>query len=130
MRRSFSTVALLALVLSIHGQQAPQFTISTVAGNGTRGFSGDAGPATGASLNNPYGVALDASGMYIADTANNRIRKVASGTITTVAGTGAAGFGGDGGPATRAFLNDPLRVSLDAAGTSTSRKTSIIASAR
>jgi hypothetical protein len=104
MPRPTLTVALLAAVLSASAlaQQAnvPQFTISTIAGNGIAGYSGDGGPATSAALNDPYGVAVDAAGnLYIADDANNRIRKVATnGTITTVAGTGAAGFGGDGAP--------------------------------
>src|ERR1035437_267040 len=76
--------------------------ITTAAGNGMgiSGFSGDGGPATLASLA-PEGFAADASGnLFIADTSNNRIRKVsASGTITTVAGAGTSGFSGDGGPA-------------------------------
>lgn len=93
-------------------------TITTVAGNGIRGFGGDGGPATGARLNTPVGVAVDGEGnLYIADRDNNRIRKVdASGSIVTVAGSGAAGFGGDGGPATSATLRFPRRVAVDAAG--------------
>ncbi len=72
--------------------------ISTVAGNGTAGFSGDGGPATSAGLAGPSGVTVDASGnLFIADTNNHRIRKVAAGTITTVVGNGTAGFSGDGG---------------------------------
>ena len=92
--------------------------INTVAGNGTAGFSGDGGPATSASLNNPLEVAVDAAGnLYIADRANNRIRKVdTSGTITTVAGTGTAGFSGDGGPAISASLNRPFGMAVDSAG--------------
>ena len=93
-------------------------TITTVAGTGTAGYGGDAGPATAAQLNSPYGVAVDSSGnLYIADTFNNRIRKVdAAGTITTVAGTGGGGFGGDGGEATMARISFPNRVALDGAG--------------
>jgi hypothetical protein len=93
-------------------------TITTVAGNGTTGFSGDGGPATNASLYNPAGVAVDAAGnLYIADTSNERVRKVStSGTITTVAGDGTQGFSGDGGPATNASLNQPYGVAVDAAG--------------
>ena len=96
----------------------PSGTINTVAGDGTAGYSGDGGPATSAQLNNPNGIALDASGnLYIADTNNSRIRKVGSdGTITTVAGTGTAGYLGDGGPATKAQLNSPIGVALDATG--------------
>src|SRR5207245_5304334 len=95
--------------------------ISTVAGNGSAGvsFSGDGGPATAATLSQSYGVAADASGnLYIADTQNRRIRKVAagSGIISTVAGNGTERFSGDGGPATAASLNSPYGVALDAAG--------------
>src|SRR5436309_1877764 len=75
--------------------------------------------ATGASLNQPAGVALDASGnLYIADKVNNRIRKVAAATgiITTVAGNGISGFAGDGGAATSASLGYPAAVALDASG--------------
>lgn len=91
--------------------------ITTVAGNGSPGFSGDGGPATGASLYEPVGVAVDASGnLYIADSANNRIRKVSSGTITTVAGNGKAAFAGDGGLATAASLSYPAQVAVDSAG--------------
>jgi YVTN family beta-propeller protein len=83
--------------------------ISTVAGNGTCGFSGDGGKATAAMLNGPRGLALDSSGnLYIADWANHRVRKVdTSGNITTFAGTGKAGFSGDGGPATSAKIGNP-----------------------
>ncbi len=92
--------------------------ISTVAGNGTRGYSGDGGPAVGAQLNNPYGVALDGAGnLYIADLFNNRIRKVdAAGVISTVAGDGTQGYGGDGGPAVAAQLRSPRGVALDGDG--------------
>ena len=92
--------------------------ISTVAGDGTQGYSGDGGPATAAQLRLPYGVALDGAGnLYIADTSNDRIRKVdASGAISTVAGDGTRGYGGDGGPATAAQLSLPFRVALDGAG--------------
>ena len=97
--------------------------ISTVAGAGSTGesgggFGGDGGPATAAQLRSPAGVALDGAGnLYIADALNNRIRKVDSaGTITTVAGAGTEGFGGDGGPATAAQLYRPAGVALDGAG--------------
>jgi len=92
--------------------------IATVAGNGVVGYSGDDGPATGATLAYPHSVALDAAGnLYIADTHNDCIRKVApDGTITTVAGSGMAGFAGDGGAATQAQLNYPKGLALDAAG--------------
>ena len=84
--------------------------ITTVAGNGTHGFSGDNGPATSAQLYNPDGVAVDPAGnLYIADTLDNRIRKVSNGVITTVAGNGTYGFSGDNGPATSAQLSRPHR---------------------
>lgn len=89
--------------------------VTTVAGTGISGFSGDNGLATAANLDSPSGVALDAAGnLYIADTDNHRIRRVSSaGVITTVAGTGAAGFSGDGGPATAAQLDSPVAVAVD-----------------
>ena len=92
--------------------------ISTVAGTGTAGFSGDAGPAASAQLSLPKGVAVDSSGnLFIADTGNHRIRKVdTSGNISTVAGTGALGFSSDGGPATSAKLFSPIGVALDSSG--------------
>ncbi|MEU3002490.1 RICIN domain-containing protein [Streptomyces sp. NPDC006995] len=92
--------------------------ITTIAGTGVAGFGGDAGPATAAQLNIPYSVAVDSAGvLYIADYQNHRIRKVAAdGKISTVAGTGVAGFGGDGGPAVSAKLNYPNAVVLDSAG--------------
>ena len=92
--------------------------VTTVAGNGTPGFSGDGGPATDAELGNPLGVAVDAAGnLFIADSMMARVRKVdPAGTITTVAGNGSFGFSGDGGPATDAELSYPLGVAVDAAG--------------
>jgi hypothetical protein len=92
--------------------------ITTVAGNGDEGYSGDGGPATEAMLDFPFGVAVDASGnIYIGDTHNYRIRKVdTSGIITTVAGNGAWGYSGDGGPATEAMLDFPCDVAVDASG--------------
>ncbi len=92
--------------------------IETVAGNGTPGFSGDGGAATATQLNGPTGVALDGAGnLYIADASNRRIRKVdAAGVITTVAGNGRQGYGGDGGPAVAAQLSFPIGVALDGAG--------------
>jgi streptogramin lyase len=94
--------------------------VTNLAGNGYAGSGGDGGPATEASLNTPHGVAVDNRGnargpggvprnIFIADSPNHRIRKVdlATGVITTVAGTGQEGYGGDGGPATAARLNRP-----------------------
>jgi uncharacterized protein (TIGR03437 family) len=99
-------------------------TITTVAGNGSSGFSGDGGLATSASFSYAYNVAVDSSGnLFIADTSNNRIRKVsASGIITTVAGNGNVDqfgngtFSGDGGPATSASLSRPFGIAVDALG--------------
>jgi sugar lactone lactonase YvrE len=90
--------------------------ISTVAGNGNQGYGGDGGSATSANaqLDSPTGVAVDSNGnIYIADSHNNRIREVSGGTITTVAGTGVAGYSGDTGPATSAMLNLPTAVAID-----------------
>jgi sugar lactone lactonase YvrE len=92
--------------------------ISTFAGTGALGYSGDGSPAASATLHYPYGLAIDGAGnLYIADTRNARIRKVnPAGTITTVAGTGAEGFAGDGGPAASAQLYAPLAVAVDTPG--------------
>jgi sugar lactone lactonase YvrE len=89
-----------------------------VAGKGGSGFGGDGGPATDARFNGPSGLAVDTTGnLFIADTGNQRIRVVdTAGTITSVAGNGTAGFGGDGGPATSAQLNRPVRVAVDHGG--------------
>jgi uncharacterized protein (TIGR03437 family) len=89
--------------------------ITTIAGNGMYRFSGDNGSARFASLNSPSALALDSAGnFYIADSLNNRIRKIASdGTITTMAGNGFSGYSGDGGPATAATLNGPGGLALD-----------------
>jgi len=92
--------------------------ITTVAGNGTGGFSGDGGLATAAQLNSPSGVALDGSGnLFIADSANERVRRISASTgiITTVVGNGVSGSSGDGGPATSANLHGPDSVILDSA---------------
>jgi len=96
----------------------PAGAISTIAGGRSAGFSGDGGPATTAELHFPRGVAVDSAGsLYIADSENNRIRKVTpAGIISTVAGNGNAGYSGDGGPATDAQLRSPFGVSLDGAG--------------
>jgi sugar lactone lactonase YvrE len=92
--------------------------ISTVAGNGIIGYSGDGGAATAASLNIPQGVFVDDGGyLFIADAGNNRVRRVdTSGMITTVAGSGTAGYSGDGGEATVAMLDNPTGVYVDGSG--------------
>ena len=96
----------------------PSGDISTFAGDGTVGSGGDGGAATAAQLDSPLDVSVDGSGnVYIADTNNNRIRKVdSSGDISTFAGTGTAGFSGDGGPATLAQIFFPHGVSVDGSG--------------
>ena len=92
--------------------------ISTVAGIGYGGYSGDGGQATAAKLSSQVGIAVDTSGnLYIADLHNNRIRKVnASGIISTIAGNGNPGFSGDGGPATDAELHYPDGIAVDCSG--------------
>src|SRR6266853_1307754 len=94
-----------------------QYTISTIAGTNVQGFSGDSGAAASAQLALPGRIALDSSGkIYIADGFNNRVRMISSGTITTVAGTGTAGFSGDGKAATAAQLTAPIGVAVDSSG--------------
>jgi len=96
----------------------PDGIMTTVAGTGVFGYSGDGGPATAAHLNAPIGLALGPDGsLYIGDAQNNRVRRIGpDGIITTVAGNGAGGFGGDGGPATNAMLNYPSGVAVSARG--------------
>ncbi len=92
--------------------------ITTIAGNGTIGYSGDGGPATAAELYDPVEVVPDAAGnLYVVEWHNNTVRKInTSGIISTIAGTGIAGFSGDGGPATAARLNSPVGVFVDGSG--------------
>lgn len=90
-----------------------------VAGKGTKGFSGDDGPAVEAELSFPVAVTTDLDGnLYVADTGNNRVRRIDAdtGMIRTVAGSGQSGFGGDGGPATAALLNNPNGIAVDGRG--------------
>jgi sugar lactone lactonase YvrE len=96
----------------------PVGRITTVAGNGVEGFGGDGGPAVQAELDQPMAIAVDGQGnLFIADSKNNRVRRVdPGGRITTVAGTGIAGFGGDGGPARAATLNEPSGIAIDSEG--------------
>jgi sugar lactone lactonase YvrE len=91
--------------------------ISTFAGNSGYGFAGDGGPALGAQLSSPRGICVDSGGnLYLADRWNNRIRKIAGTTISTIAGNGQGNFGGDGGPAISAQLSYPEGVAVDSAG--------------
>jgi sugar lactone lactonase YvrE len=96
----------------------PSGVVTTVAGVGTEGPAGDGGPARSAQLNHPRGLAADGRGdLFIADSMNHRVRMVdPSGAISTVAGCGRQGYGGDGGPATTARLFEPRGVAVDAAG--------------
>ena len=94
-------------------------TIRTIAGSVAAGYGGDGGPATAAILNHPEGICVDAAGnLFFADRLNNRIRKIAyrSGIISTIAGTGVAGFTGDGGPATGAELYSPVTITVTRTG--------------
>jgi sugar lactone lactonase YvrE len=90
----------------------PSGAMAVVAGTGKPGSGGDGGPATAAQLKDPHGIAVDGAGnIYVADSPNHRIRRIEpGGIITTVAGTGKAGFSGDGGPATAAQLNRPRNL--------------------
>lgn len=93
--------------------------ITTIAGIGTSGYSGDGGPATAASFNNPEGICVDAAGnLYIADFQNSRIRKItaATGIVTTIGGIGSTSYSGDGGPAVNAGIPYPVSVCVDHAG--------------
>jgi uncharacterized protein (TIGR03437 family) len=91
--------------------------ISTIAGNASPGFSGDSGSATSAQINSPQGIAVDSNGtVYVADTANSRIRKISGGQISTYAGGSSPGYSGDGGQAGSALLNYPTGMALDNQG--------------
>ena len=114
----------LAVLSFIHpGSRAAEVSHSslkvvTIAGTGQAGYSGDAGSAVGAQLNNPYGLTRGPDGaLYICDMSTHAIRRIArDGTITTVAGTAKRGYSGDGGPALHAELNEPYEIRFDAEG--------------
>lgn len=111
------SIGILLGILSGTGAGAQSYNISTIAGNNSVGFSGDSGPATQAQLDFPGGIAVASNGdVYISDTANNRVRLVSKGTITTIAGTGTAGYVGDKAAATAAELNSPTGLALDSSG--------------
>ena len=107
---------------SLHGQGiltvTPSRAVTTIAGTGTPGYTGDSGAALSATLASPSGVAYDANGnLYVADAQNHVVREIFSnGQITTVAGNGVEGYGGDNGPATLAFLDTPTGVAVDSTG--------------
>ncbi|WP_397385046.1 hypothetical protein [Prosthecobacter sp.] len=109
-----SLIALFALFLAT----APAATVTTFAGTGTKGFSGDGGPSAKAELNNVFGVARGPDGfLYICDMDNARVRRVGpDGAIETYAGNGVRGRKGDGGPADKASLNMPYELAWDKAG--------------
>src|SRR5579883_752477 len=97
---------------------SPAGVITTIAGTGSAGFSGDGGPAAAAQLNLPYGLAADLSGnVYVADLGNNRVRRIApDGTMSTIAGGGPAVSVNEGDPAVNSQLLTPRNVAVDAAG--------------
>jgi hypothetical protein len=107
-------LTLIAVLAPAAAARAATGQITTVAGTGTLGFSGDGGAAASAQLNTPIGVTADPTGgYYVVDQGNSRVRKVAvDGTITTVAGSGVQGYSGDGGPATAARLSAPSAVGV------------------
>jgi len=120
LQRSLLSSLLSILILTEIGlaQSGTTYVITTIAGNGTQGYDGDGGPATSARLDRPYGVAVDKAGnVYFSEPSNQRVRKVSvSGVITTVAGTGAQGSLGDGGPAISAMLSQPSGIAIDGSG--------------
>jgi len=108
-----------SIILILIGGVIHAATVATVVGTGERGFSGDGGSATMAKINGPFGVTKGPAGsLYICDTMNHAVRKVnrETGIITTIAGTGRKGYNGDGGPATKAELNEPYEVRFNEAG--------------
>src|SRR2546428_6047807 len=108
------TTLFIALVLA-----ATTKHITTIAGTGTAGFSGDDGPGTAGQINNPYGLTLGPDGaLYFCEVDNHRVRRLDLKTqvISTVAGNGRAGYSGDGGPALEASLNQPYEVRFDRSG--------------
>ncbi len=117
--RTRSLIVSLAGVFCCASLPGQTYTITTIAGNGTAAYSGDNGPAANSQFNLPTGIAVDSAGnIYIADTVNNRVRKIvaSNANITTIAGTGTAGYTGDKGQAASAELNRPSGVAVDGSG--------------
>src|SRR5713101_8314312 len=113
-RMRLLTALLLPLILSA----APK-TVSTIAGTGVAGFSGDGGPGVAGQTNNPYGLVIGPDGaLYFCEVGNHRVRRLDMKThrLSTVAGTGTKGYSGDGGPAVQALLNEPYEVRFDKVG--------------
>ncbi|PWU07435.1 MAG: hypothetical protein C5B51_10055 [Terriglobia bacterium] len=110
-------VACLALgPLPAHAA-APVYTILTVAGNATKGYSGDGGPASQAAFSNPCKVAVDGSAnIFVSDQINSRIRQVSAGNVNTVAGNGTAGYSGDGKTPSQASISQPCGLAIDSSG--------------
>src|SRR5687768_7721732 len=108
----------LMLLVAASMCNGAQRQIVTFAGTGHKGYAGDGGPAAKAQLNNPFGIVKGPDGaIYVCDTGNHVIRRIAAdGLITTVAGSGKAGYSGDDGPATKAELNEPYEVRFDQEG--------------
>src|ERR1700746_776371 len=108
------TFFLLPLILTV----APK-TVSTIAGTGVAGFSGDGGPGVQGQTNNPYGLVIGPDGaLYFCEVGNHRVRlpDMNAHPLSTVAGTGTKGYSGDGAPAVQALLNEPYEVRFDKAG--------------
>jgi uncharacterized protein (TIGR03437 family) len=117
--RALAPAAVLFTAALCYSQNVPAYTISTVAGNGTAGYTGDGSSASGAELAGVFGIFVDSSGnVFIADQFNNRIREITNGTINTVAGSGTAGYAGDGKSptASTAELNSPEYAITDSSG--------------
>ncbi len=114
--KPFSPITLIGviIILTLPPILQAEGTISTIAGNGTRGYSGDGGMATTAQMNQPWGIAVGSDGVYVADFKSHCIRKIDNqGIITTIAGDGNQGYYGDGGVAIAAKLNQPQGITLD-----------------
>jgi uncharacterized protein (TIGR03437 family) len=116
----YKTIFLCSIALmwaqSAGAQTAPTYTISTVAGSGTPGFAGDGSSPTSAQLFLPYAAAVASGNIYISDQVNNRIRMATASSISTLAGTGTAGYDGDGKDATKALLFSPAGIVVDGSG--------------
>ncbi|MDX2029664.1 MAG: hypothetical protein SF339_03275 [Blastocatellia bacterium] len=118
MRRTGIVLVLMGLLCVAVAAQASRRRIVTFAGTGQAGYSGDGGPATQAKLDNPFGIVRGPDGaLYVCDTNNHTIRRIAAdGAISTIAGIGKRGYSGDGGPATKAELNEPYEIRFDRRG--------------
>src|SRR6478672_11417404 len=115
MKRHLPFLLIGLLAANLH---ATEWTISTFAGNGTQGFSGDGGPATAAQLDNPFGIVRGPDGaLWSCEYGGQRIRRVdKNGTIQTMAGNSKKGYSGDGGPALQASFNLPHEIRFDKQG--------------